>query len=198
MLISEQHRAVFIHVPKTGGSVIADELQNLWPDADSGGLWFNSNPYMRVHATARQIAMRLGGDEEWDEYLSFAFVRNPWDRIISAWSFLTREEISFDKFLNSVPHGYDAILTRPQVDFITDHEGRRMVGCIGRFENLSDDYLTVASRWKAGPLWRKLNGSAHRPYQEYYNPRLIDTIGNIYIRDVEMFGYSWTEEVAAG
>ena len=72
-MISHALKCILVHVPKTGGTSIEDAL----------GL---SGPR---HNTARQY--RTYHAEIWAKYYSFAFVRNPWDRVLSL--YLYRQQI---------------------------------------------------------------------------------------------------------
>jgi hypothetical protein len=68
-MISHEHKFIFVHVPKTGGTSIESLL-------DLSGA---------KHNTARQY--RNFFPDVWKRYFSFAFVRNPWDRVLSFYMF---------------------------------------------------------------------------------------------------------------
>ncbi len=73
MIISEKGKFIFVHVQKTAGISIEGVLLNSYPDAR---IWHGR------HGHARD-AIREIGREAWNEYFSFAFIRNPWDRLVS-------------------------------------------------------------------------------------------------------------------
>jgi hypothetical protein len=73
MLISHQAKFIFIHVQKTGGTSIDHMLRQHFPDAVR---WHGK------HGRARDGIAEMGM-ERWRDYYSFAFVRNPWDRLVS-------------------------------------------------------------------------------------------------------------------
>ena len=77
-MISHPHKFVFIHIPKTGGSSIETlflgKPQRRWAP--------EINHYFQ-HATAAELRNRLMNRDNFDRYFKFAFVRNPWDRIVS-------------------------------------------------------------------------------------------------------------------
>lgn len=72
MLISHQSRCIFAHVPKCAGSSIKKilELDCIIP------------PYWHC---SWEEAREILGEEILHTYFKFAIVRNPWDRVISAW-----------------------------------------------------------------------------------------------------------------
>jgi len=61
----------FIHIQKTGGDSIEKLLRAAFP-----GLTSFDPRHMGALRAREEI-------EDWDEYYSFAFVRNPWDRLVS-------------------------------------------------------------------------------------------------------------------
>jgi hypothetical protein len=75
MLISDERRFIFVHIQKTGGETITDLLSRRVPDL---------RPLAAKHARlcdrGSEITMR--------DYFIFAFVRNPWDRLVSWYSMI--------------------------------------------------------------------------------------------------------------
>ena len=163
-----QHSFVFIHIPKTGGTSIRTALG------------MASVPY---HLTARDM---------WQIYpesrskFSFAFVRNPWDRIVSYAHSLRvgGDWHQPDKFAR-----WDLI---PQVDFILDDAGKPLVDFIGRFETLAEDFATICGHIGIPtPPLPHVNSSEHRHYRDYYDDADRQFIAKTYAEDIERFGYSF-------
>ena len=71
MLISRERKLLFVHIQKTGGSSISEFLKKNIPDVQL---------LLAKHEFAARGRASL---PEWDEYFRFAFVRNPWDRMVS-------------------------------------------------------------------------------------------------------------------
>ncbi|HSH75802.1 MAG TPA: sulfotransferase family 2 domain-containing protein, partial [Longimicrobiales bacterium] len=68
----DDRRCIFVHIPKCAGFSVARSLfGNL-----AGG-----------HLTVRKYQM-IYRRREFSEYFKFTFVRNPWDRVVSAFFFL--------------------------------------------------------------------------------------------------------------
>lgn len=77
MLISHRHRFVFIHIQKTGGDTISRLLSERVPDLQ------------RLGAKHERLCDRATLLEDHADYLKFAFVRNPWDRLVSWYSMIS-------------------------------------------------------------------------------------------------------------
>ena len=71
MLISEEYKLLFVHVQKTGGSTISGLLYRNIADLKL---------YRAKHGFAADGIYELPG---WEDLYKFAFVRNPWDRLVS-------------------------------------------------------------------------------------------------------------------
>jgi chondroitin 4-sulfotransferase 11 len=77
VVYSEQAGVVFVHIQKTGGSSIKQVLEAHCPDV---------RRIPDIHATAQEGKAFLGA--KWDCCFKFAFVRNPWDRLVSWYSMI--------------------------------------------------------------------------------------------------------------
>jgi len=208
MLISESRKFIFVHIQKTGGTSLKHVIRTHVEDA---------HPLLGTHDFARGGRRALGA--AWDEYFSFAFVRNPWDRLVSWWSMIAQAGSKTDgkndrnqfwhyvrengrTFEEFITNCTEAIPDRDgskcaavnQYDYLVDESGRCIVGFVGRFETLSDDVATVLKRLglPATELPHRTR-SRHRPYAEYYTPALRDMVGERFARDIERFGYRFGE-----
>jgi len=86
MVISQEEKYIFIHIPKTAGTFLTHGMQNgtgvcLESIVDRNG----STHEIKTHAGALQLKTIFG--EAYDHFFSFAFVRNPWDRMVSLYNF---------------------------------------------------------------------------------------------------------------
>jgi hypothetical protein len=98
MLISHEHKFIFIHIGKTAGTSIEKTLcQHLdlafdQTEKSPSGEWWK-------HIWARDMRQRVGG-RTWEDYFTFAFVRNPYDLILSLYSMYTQ----YPEYTNSTVH----------------------------------------------------------------------------------------------
>jgi len=93
MLYSQEKKILFIHVQKTGGLSFEHILKSNITDIKSA---------LRQHANAVEAKQYLGN--AWDEYYKVAFVRNPWDRLVSWYSMITQLGVKlswYEKILKS-------------------------------------------------------------------------------------------------
>ncbi len=214
MLISHQHRFIFVHIYKNAGSSIVTALlpyatynrSHLWlvklvsrikraPLPLPGVL--NPSP-MHYHASAQEVANRLGR-ELYDRYFSFAVVRNPWDWQVSLYHYALKHPTHHQhEFIKSLGDFSEYIRwrcsqeRRLQKGFIYSQNGNPLVNFIGRYENLEVDFRKICERIgiRVPPLPR-LNVSRSRPYQEYYTPETIDLVRKAFVEDIETFGYDF-------
>jgi hypothetical protein len=152
------------------------------------------------------IVRKLVGNDRWERLFTFAFVRNPWDLVVSAYHFerryvtlpglaqqepdraeAVRRSITFDHFVRLYP-----LLEPPDMtSMIADSQGKLIVDFVGRFENLGADFAEVAGRIGIpGDVLPHENRSDDRSdYRSYYSPASQEIVGRYFARDIERFGY---------
>jgi hypothetical protein len=139
------------------------------------------------------------------DYFKFAFVRNPWDRLVSCWTNRVRE-INYFKFTEA------QLETMSRFEnFVTYVEGLDIANCnrhlqlqcrlmdlrevnfIGRLESFAEGFRIVCNQLGvecASIESRNVSGE-RKPYQEYYTPELQERVSKIYQRDIQIFGYEF-------
>lgn len=209
MIISHQHQFIFFAVPKTGTHSIRQALRPHLGEADEeqAGLfverWFDQPQLREIghgHVSVQQLKPILG-DEVFDRYFKFAFVRNPWDRFVSYCAFISRKTGRFEhdphSFMRAMvysPPPLQQLLYQPQSELLCDERGQLAMDFVGRVESMERDHASICERLGvvAQPL-EKVNSSEHRPYTDYYNADLRQLIGHKYRRDIELFDYRFGE-----
>lgn len=160
-MILPQHKAVFVHIPKTAGQSIEDYFLNLMGRqraSDNHDLLLGLNPQTAgpkrlAHLTAQEFT-DLGylSAQDWTDHFSFAFVRNPWDRIVSFYRFRGFSSVtSFSRFVESyLPTYYEnqQWFFRPQTDFIYTDKETLLCDFVGRMEQLEEDFNKVLTALK--------------------------------------------------
>ncbi len=206
MIVSGSLRFIFAAIPKTGTHAVRQALrQHMGPDdLEQVGLFvqrkFPIEDLARIghgHISLQQIRPYLR-PEEWDGFLKFAFVRNPFDRFISYCAFMTRANGQFERdpqavmrqVLQNPPLRH--ILFQPQHVFVSGPDGALLADCLGRVEQMQESYDEIAGRLGI-PSTRldRVNASRRRGYRDYYDQGLVDGVAKLYARDLELFGYEF-------
>jgi chondroitin 4-sulfotransferase 11 len=218
MPISHQHRAIFIHIPKTAGTSIEAALGMHGDKHDIGIVpYFNqvadrAHLYGRdlQHMTAARLKAVLEDDAAFARYFKFTVVRNPWERLVStsAWSDQKwaqgrqLEPMELDQLVRRMYAAFTAARSSastltlpphlyPQYLYLIDEAHRLMVDFVARYENLAQDWLRICERLQLSvPLPQRMK-SHHRPYREYYSDETRGMIAEIYAGDLQLFGYEF-------
>jgi hypothetical protein len=210
MLLSYQPGFLFVHIEKAAGSSIQDallpwsgqkakshlrrRLALLGPINRIGGLYRALQ--FPEHAPASEVKSCLP-PEVYDALFKFAFVRNPWDRLVSRYAHLLRSKErrrhrvvsrmeKFEDFVN-----WEIQRRAFQHSYVTDHRGNQIVDFIGYYERLGEDFAKVCARLKLPAELPHANISPHRDYRSYYTPETRELVANKFKRDIELFGYNF-------
>ena len=209
MLISYQRQFLFVHVAKAAGTSITRALYEHchFPPRRllTRGLAYSHVPAFHrmkkfpLHFSARDIRRELPRSV-WDDLYKFAFVRNPWDRLVSSYHFLlskpnhrrhkqVQELGSFSKFVR-----YE--LQRPwcsQFKCLSDRQGRLIMDYVGRFENLRQDFAIVCQQIGIQTRLPHLNMSVRDDYRDYFDNATRQLVLKHLADDVEHFGYNFDD-----
>lgn len=191
-MISEKHKSIFVHIPKTAGTSIEKKL-GLFEDFQRG---------VQDHRTIIELrnSMEI---MDFKKYFKFSFVRNPWDRVFSWYRNVMRDPIhrkgqnipddcSFAQFLECFSTN---LVLKPQLYWLEDEKGDIPLDFIGRFENLSEDFKKVSKAIgiKEADLPHYL--SSQKPdYRDFYNEKTKKIVESTYIKEIKMFNYCFGED----
>jgi chondroitin 4-sulfotransferase 11 len=191
-VISHKHKFIFVHIPRTGGTSVER--------------FFNEPINWGNHNSLQWYSQSFG---EYDRYFKFAFVRNPWDKMLSEYfwfrntkhlypdetvkKFFRKSASCFSEFvplfLNSVEGDLSHRLS--QLEFLQPIND---MDYIGRLEKYSEDFVKICSHLgidTESPLHE--NYTTHRPYWEYYDDETRQIVAEKYAKDIEYFGYEFGE-----
>jgi hypothetical protein len=212
MPVSDEYECIYVHIPKCAGTSIEFVLGMHGQETDIGISPFDSNSFeggnlfgkMQQHYTIQQIIKSIDR-HRFDSYYKFAFVRNPWDRLVSYVAWLdgkwAREEALADnefrpfvlRLFERWERGEPLGPLRPQLDYLTDAQGSLAVDFVGRVENVESDWEEVkgAVGKRLPDLPRRMK-STHAHYSSHYDSELRELCSRIYADDVNTFGYAFT------
>jgi len=201
-MINHKHKFIFIHMPKCGGSSIETSFgYNLWDKKKFPNNFCDKQLLLGRDEHTGKYLQHLTISEVYkihpqlkNDYFSFAFVRNPWDRAISDYFYFGGpKKQSLKKFLLSPTH-LDPSHSVPQYDFLKDNEGNMAVDFVGRFENFENDFIYVCNHLNmAGLKLPHINKRNKKHYTEYYDDEAREIVEEKYARDIEYFGYKFGE-----
>lgn len=192
-------RAIFIHVPKAAGSSLKEQIYG----APMGG-------HRRIVEFAAYDAQRT------HDFFKYAFVRNPWDRLLSAYTFLVQgrdtswrdtqfvhahlaPHADFGAFVRALADpGYRALVMRydhfrPQSHWIClPGETGHAMDFLGRFETLQADLSRLFERLDLPvPEMRNSRASKHKSYMEEYDEETRAVVADLYAGDIDLLGYGF-------
>jgi hypothetical protein len=186
-MISHRYRCIFIHQRKTAGCSIITSF--CITDAEPDWHLFNNGTLSDEWGHRQKSAA---------DYIVFTVVRNPWDRFVSGWQYLTatrnRPLLDVLRDLPAEKTGHDyRHLTRPQLDILIDTDGRFVPDFVLRFENLAADYAKLCALiGKTDCSLPHLNETAHRPYAEYFDEPARELFYQQFRKDIEFLGYDFS------
>lgn len=199
MLISNSQKFIFLHIPKTAGTSVSKSLTKSfqWNDLVIGSTelgeliqpYYNKLFGLNKHSFARDIKSVIG-TETWNEYFKFAFVRHPYSRTVSLYSYIQRltetkslrdyirfllgktriqswpivqaylETKDFSEFIRCEKFLNDKI-TASQTEYLSDERGKIDVDFIGKMENLEKDFAVIADKFNLKRITLGKNNVSH-------------------------------------
>lgn len=207
----EGRKFIFIHVPKTAGvSMTSALVEHVVPYENDLGLrnsiidrsYETLGQYQGIlfwHITMADLRAYYG-DAEIDSYYSFAFIRNPWEWLVSMYAFIRGHRahpesmicghMSFKQFLR-----YFAAKKVTQRSFLAAG-GRPSTSRIFRFEDMHQalDEIAAATglRFDAFPVE---NRSTHAAYWEYYDREDVELVRRAFAEDISLGGYAFEGKI---
>jgi Sulfotransferase family len=192
MHVDYVRKIIFFHNPKTAGrSTIA--MLGLAEDKHFKLTHFEP-------AEARRCIFQDG----WDEFLSFSFVRNPWDRMASLYEFHRSVEYGVFQHMN-ISHVLartydfeewlrvnDAGVARSNYFGMPQSNWTAGVSRVYQFEDYTKAIDDLAAMTGTNPRSVHVNASRRQPYRDYYkSDKSIDIVARIDADTIEKYGYQF-------
>lgn len=191
-MISHEHKCIFVHCQKCAGETI--ELA-VFGKSDTG---FRGDPFQgspEKHFSVNRYIKKYG-EHTWNNYFTFSFVRNPWDRVISWIKYRDKRHGLYSGRLNSSIIKKEvespSFSCNSYFNLLSLDSSGGIIDFIGRFENLQEDFNFVCD--KIGIPKQKLphkNKTNHKHYTEYYDDETKQIVAEKYAKDIEYFGYKF-------
>lgn len=222
MPISYPFKTIFIHIPKSAGTSIEkylgmgsiDQLFS-YKAIKNTALAYDRTKFSiqeltefenvsPQHLTMQQLQKIIKKDIIQNFY-KFAIVRNPYNRLLSEYSYIT--EIATNKLLPYVslpfPNFVEKVLSLPrlkqieifdghllpQVEFVTDNEKNILVDRIFRFEELEECFSVLQNIPKASSFIPHSRQTSSSQNQDLLTTEIKEIIHNFYKEDFLFFNY---------
>ena len=178
---------IFIHINKTGGSSVEKAL-NL--------------PF--EHVTAEEKIKEVGL-KKWQSKFTFAFVRNPFDKVCSHYRYrvktnqtnLQDKPVTFADWVKLTYRDQDSFyfdnpkMFMPQAKWLGDKNGDLLIDQVYRFETLHEDFDTICKKFSLAASLPHLKPTQKVDYQSYYDRQTIEIIEQCFAQDLALFNYSF-------
>lgn len=165
------------------------DVQKMFTEKLHYGYKLTDNHHLPLYQIEKNLDKQI-----FSNYFKFGFVRNPYDRLTSAWQYAkkwhrqfkpTKQVPSFFKFIDNIHLEGKYGLQQPWVD-----------GCdfVGRHENIQEDFSYVCEKIgiPATPLY-KSNATNPKNYVDFYNDELVELVSTKFKHDIDYFGYKFGE-----
>ena len=185
--VMHDRQLIFVHNPKCAGTSIKRKL-----GVPPGIVADHRIPSYMVHK------------KTWESYFSFVVVRNPFERLVSSYTYHTSSNYK-GFFVQRYPHLQELGLEdyfdlmrkeptgiRPQVDYTQHARSKVPVNKICRMERLVDDLRDLFDKVGIAADLPHENRSVHRGYRDYFmDDRFMERVSKFYQADLKRFGYKF-------
>ena len=208
--INHDKEAIFIHIPKTGGSYIGPTLVKYYGFVSYLPLIHNRRP--DHNTVCRQNAFRkvLTGNpkydnsffKKWKIYKKFCFIRNPYERALSGWNHINIKlnlKSDFFDYINKpnllndvsdIEYGHIFMSQKRQIE---DETGECGVDIIGRFEYLENDLRVILNNLGFEKIFHpieKVNVSNKNGAEDViFEKKTIRKLNHLFADDLDFFHY---------
>jgi len=195
-MICHNHKFIFIHIPKTGGTSIQHALGNE-----------NTSTVRHGHHGRLYEYLAKYGPEIIDDYFKFTVIRNPWDVEVSAYFFNRQYKGSIrqwrrnpywwclNKFCRT--HTFSEYIlsnlwfTDAKYQRFFEIDGQQRMDYFIQFDQLQEDFDTVCEKLGIDTTeLPRCNTSRHKHFTQYYNRRTRDFVAKRYAKLIKQFGFS--------
>lgn len=224
MIISHTHKYIFVKSAKTAGTSIEAALSsycegddivtplgNYRVNRDESGQWVHRamNPGdFQQHEWGASIRDKVG-PEVWESYFKFSIARNPWDRVVSLFTWKARNDASLKprrRFYHrlGVPFDEFAEVKKRFAEFVKAGDwqtndrfyildGKLGVDFIIHYEDLAAGFAEVCQRLGLPQMALPRLKAGIRPtkyhYSQYYDEETKDIVADRHRNDIELLGY---------
>lgn len=190
----DETKSIFVHIPKCAGVAVSKAI---FGGLAGGHVTFNTC----INIFEPKCILN---------YFKFTIVRNPWDRLVSAYFFLRSGGFNDDdrrwsnEELGSIPD-FDVFVKkwlnrtniwkwhhfRPQYHYVLEKREKVRLDFIGFMENISSDFSYICNRMGTRENLGVTNTGQHDGYTGYYTDETREIVADVYAEDINLFGYNF-------
>jgi hypothetical protein len=214
MIISHQHKFIFIKTKKTAGTSIEIALSKICGDRDvitpitpedevtrrtlgyrgPQNCVVNGAEVFYNHISARDVRALVGNDV-WGTYFKFCFERNPWDKVIS-WYFFSYQVEPRPSISEFIRYGHAGLVGGPGGYDLYTIDGNVAVDRVCLYEDIEAELLRVQHQLglpeiptlpKAKSRFRQ----DKRHYRDILGAEDKIEIERIFAREIALFGFRY-------
>jgi hypothetical protein len=217
VIVSWAHRLIFVHVPKTGGSALAQALEAVAGPED---LLIGDSPAARARRPAlrRRLRASPAAGRVWKhsrlaeieglvpraDFAGFrvvTIVRNPWERLASYYHWLRVQRFAHPHVALAVRLGFAGFVGHPGVAasfraapaaaYVRDGAGVEHCALWLRHERLAEDAGRLAAMLGVDlpPLAQVNVGPRPADWRAAYTPEAVAQVAEVCAADIARFGY---------
>ena len=169
------------------------------------------------HANPKKYVTYLENQEDTPEYIYFTVVRNTFERLVSAWSYLRKcaitvayhpilkwrstvqnqifKDMTFDEFIKRIyenRNNFDVLpmcwMYMPFDKYFDGVHEKVKVFQISELDKLADFLQAHNIPFDYS---KKINTTVHEHYSKYFTPELIDMVKEVYKWEIDKFEYKY-------
>ena len=200
---------LFIHIPRTGGTSIEENLGVTSSKDNLYGIHIHNNINKALqHLDCKEI-IEILGEDIYNSYYKFSVVRHPYFRLMSEFYWRPKlqqtkypnlkDGYNFFKFLRQVKDlvdnkNYNEFIYndhfKPQVDFLMK-DNKLMIDKVINFDAIDNQYRFIRDKYGISRGLEKLHSSNYLTGKKsILTEKCKNLIYEIYSKDFEVFGFS--------
>ena len=215
MILSRGRKYLFVHIPKTGGTALAQALE---ARAMADDLLVGDTPKARKrrgrlrdvktagrlwkHSTLAE-AEGLYHRDELDDLYIFTLVRNPWDRTVSYYHWLRAQSFDHPAVTTAKAHDFSGFLHDPSMQaslqahpyswYLRDGAGVQRPAHYIRLEHFAKDAAALEAHlgFALTPLPKVNVSDRPRDYRRFYSDEDAALLGRLNRANCAQFGYEF-------
>jgi hypothetical protein len=212
MMISRAKKFIYIHVDRTGGTTFSRAFKKYthfqWSHRFHLLCLRTFGEMPKLQLLAEQTALELRGKLDqniWEENYKFAMIRNPYEWMVSNYSYIRQYEaawhhnlvakMTFVEFVDwRLGEAWKEIdplgLNRGLSAWFTDENGEVIIDYVGRFEHFEQEFNLFCERIGVSSTLPHLNKSKFKSVDKYYTTSTKAQVQEKFALDFKLFGYN--------